>query len=216
MKIPDFATSLGAIMKTRGTYKRGYPLGAIVHFTAGRDGAEKTIRGGVKDGYAYWCIQRDGKLFCAHDVTRWGYHAGKSFWKLLGNGMNDKLIGIEINAAGKLSGKKGAWMSWFKTIIPDSDTRTVLKKTENIAAGTYQRYTKEQEKTLIETLFWLKKNSPKGVFSFDNVLGHDEVSPLRKNDPGAALSMTMPQFRAYLKAEYARRYPEHTFVPALA
>lgn len=211
MKIPPFAKNLGSIMKTRGTYKRGWPLGAVVHFTAGHDGAEKTIRGGVKDGYTYWCIQKDGLLACAHSAEKWGWHAGKSAWAKLVGAVSDDLIGIEINAAGKLKGKPGAWMSWFKTHIPDENTRTAVKNTDNICKGTYEKYTKAQEKTLVETLFWLKDNSPPGVFSFDNVLGHDEISGpkgigfWRKNDPGAALSMTMTEFRAYLKREYAKR-----------
>jgi lysozyme family protein len=49
----------------------------------------------------------------------------------------------------------------------------------------------------VKLLLWLKGNQP-DVFQFEFVLGHDEVSPGRKNDPGGALSVTLPQFRERL------------------
>ena len=69
-------------------------------------------------------------------------------------------------------------------------------RVDNQKRGFYHVYTALQEKTLVDTLFWLKDQSPE-VFSFNYVLGHDEVSPNRKSDPGAALSRTMPEFREY-------------------
>lgn len=211
LKQPPFANVMKERMKVRGKYANGFPKGAIVHFTAGQDGARNTILGGIKDGYTYWCIQRDGKLFCAHDVDQWGYHAGESSWNKIINGVtfrlygsvSDDLIGIEMNAAGMLSNTARGFVSWFKKIYPESEVRYTQGK-DNQQKGFYHRYTPEQEKTLVETLFWLKDQNP-GVFSFDYVLGHDEVAPKRKNDPGAALSMTMPEFREYLKTEYAKR-----------
>ena len=69
----------------------------------------------------------------------------------------------------------------------------------NRAAGSYERYTDAQETALKAVLKWLHDNKP-GTFSYDLVLGHDEASPGRKNDPGGALSITMPAFRTWLKA----------------
>jgi hypothetical protein len=50
---------------------------------------------------------------------------------------------------------------------------------------------------------WLHLNNP-GVFSLDRVVGHDEVSPGRKTDPGAAIVhedkvLSMPEFRQLCK-----------------
>ena len=209
---PPFAKVLKQRMKVRGTYAKGWPRGAIVHFTAGRDGAEKTINGGIKDGYTYWCIQKDGALFCAHDADKWGYHAGASAWDkwiksihyFLSGSVSDDLIGIEINAAGKVTKiAPGRYQTWFKQIIGEASVRFTEGK-DNQERGYYEKYTPAQEHTLVETLMWLKEQAP-DVFSFDFVLGHDEVAPKRKNDPGAALSMTMPQFRDFLRSEWLRR-----------
>ena len=194
-------------MKTRGQYAKGWPLGAIVHFTSGRDGAENTIKDGIKNGYAYWCIQKDGRLFCAHHANEWGYHAGESKWKTLLGAVSDDLIGIEINNGSKLTKTKdGRYKTWFGTYIPEENVRYTEGK-DNQEKGYYEKYTPAQEETLIKTLMWLKAQNP-SVFSFDNCLGHDEVAgPMglgywRKNDPGAALSVTMPEFRKLLEEKY--------------
>lgn len=195
-------------MKTKGKYAKGYPVGAVVHFTAGRDGAAKTIDGGIKNGYAYVCIQKDGTMVQAHPVSEWGYHAGESAWKhlakKLSGAVSDDLIGIEINAAGRCEALgNGKFKTWFGEILTQDQVRWTPGK-DNQLKGWYEKFTPAQEKTLIEFLLWLKGQAP-DVFDFDFVLGHDEVAGpagigrWRKNDPGAALSMTMPELRAYLK-----------------
>lgn len=85
--------------------------------------------------------------------------------------------------------------------------RTITSNTQNIAKGTYEKYTEKQEQALIELVLWLKKNNP-SVFNLDYVLGHDEVAGpsgigrWRKTDPGGSLSMTMDKFRTLLKNKY--------------
>lgn len=223
LKCPEFAVQMRERMKTRGRYAKGWPLGAVIHFTAGRDGAERTIRGGIKDGFTYWCIQRDGKLFCAHNADEWGWHAGESKWKTLFGAVSDDLIGIEINAAGRLRRlENGTFRPWYNEAdylrkfrrAPDvrddflaKDVRYCDGSSPDQLKGYYHKYTAEQEETLVKTLLWLKLERP-DVFSFDRVLGHSEVSGKlgigfwRKNDPSAALSTTMPEFRNALSSLY--------------
>jgi hypothetical protein len=220
-KIP-FAVQSPLVMRTRGKYDKGYPYGAIVHFTSGRyeGGIHKaldTIQGGVKNGFAFLCIAVKGELVQAHPVTEWGYHAGESAWKnpsfarrLVGS-VSDDLIGIEINNAGRLEKTKdGRFKTWFGTYIPADQVRHVSASDYGTVEGYYHKYTAEQEKTLTNTLLWLKANDPVGCFDFDLVLGHDEVAGklgigyFRKNDPGGSLSMSMPQYRAYLKNLWGR------------
>ncbi len=80
--------------------------------------------------------------------------------------------------------------------------------------GWYHKYTAAQEESIIKTLLWYKWADPTDRFSFDKVLGHDEAceqagQPGRKNDPGGALSMTMPEFRELLQ----KRWTELTAKP---
>lgn len=143
--------------RTAGSYAKGYPLGAIVHFTA-----------------------------------------GQSTWPGLGDRVSDDLVGIEIQCAGMLEKSGSVYKTWYGETVPASDVRTVAAQTANQEAGAYQKYTAAQEDALIRLLTWLRENNP-DVFSYDYVLGHDEVSPRRKNDPGGSLSMTMPALRKKLK-----------------
>ncbi len=108
-------------------------------------------------------------------------------------------MGIEIQAAGKLTKEGNTYKSYFGTTIPSAEVRTVATNNANQKAGHYQKYTDAQETALVNLLLWLFKNNP-DVFSLDFVVGHDEVSPGRKNDPGGALSSTMPKFRQKLKS----------------
>ncbi len=197
-----FATKVTPEMKARGSYRKGYPEGAVVHFTAGRrkDG-KSAISYGREQGHAYFIIDAAGEIFQAIPLNRWGYHAGTSSWPKLGSGVSQYLVGIEIMAAGRLEKQKdGSFKTWFGVTVPKAEVRTVKAK-ENVKAGNYQAYTAAQEESLTGLLLWLKRNHP-SVFNLDLVLGHDEVAPSRKDDPGGALSCTMPEFRKRLSLAY--------------
>lgn len=183
--------------RTRGTYGRLYPKGAIVHFTAGHplQSLRDALAWQKKSGMLYFVIAADGSIGQNFPLTHWGYHAGKSSWKGLKGTVSKHLVGIEVCCPGKLS--KGGVPSFGSKAYPSKLIRTSEAR-DNIEAGTYYKFTKAQEESLVRLLKWLKSNNP-DVFDYDFVLGHDEVSPGRKNDPGASLSITMPQLRNVLK-----------------
>lgn len=188
-------------MPTRGEYLNKYPIGAVVHYTSGRSlkgdsDAINTIRGGIRNGYCYFCISRDGSVFQSFPLNRWGYHAGTSSWPGLGTSLSSKLVGIEICCAGRLESNGE---SWFGEKYPESEIRE-SKAEANIQAGKYHKYTEDQEKALIELLVWLKLNNPE-VFKVEYILGHDSISAPRKSDPGGSLSMTIPQLQELIKSK---------------
>lgn len=144
-------------MRTRGYYKKKYPQGAVVHFTAGRsrkkseggsrnpsthlDQGKRGVRSAADKGsYAYFVIDRDGNVHQNFPLNRWGYHAGTSAWKGLSGSVSDELVGIEIQNAGTLkdywkdgSGKKhkcpeGYLAAWFSR--PDRGDKLFNKETE--------------------------------------------------------------------------------------
>ena len=197
-----FAQQMKQQMKTRGTFRKGYPEGAIVHYTAGRWGTS-ALNDGLAQGYLYLLIDEKGVIYQSFPLNKWGYHAGVSSWPTLGNGVSQFLVGIEIACAGKVEPYQGKFKSWFGALYTADQVRSAATKHDNIQAGSYQKYTEEQEQALIHLLLWLKQNNP-DVFSFDKVLGHDEVAPTRKSDPGASLSCSMPEFRQKLKDLYGK------------
>ena len=181
---------------TRGKYANGYPIGAIVHYTSGwwNRSLEDQVQEQVENGYTYFVIDENGNVAQNFPLDEWGYHAGKSSWPSIDGSVSDDLVGIEICCAGKLESDGTPWFS--DQVI--EDIRVVDKPTDNQKVGIYQKYTKAQETALTNLLLWLHRNEPK-TFNLDLVLGHDEVSPDRKDDPSGSLSMTMPEYREFLK-----------------
>lgn len=197
----------------KGYYDLGYPLGAVVHASAGADKNDQdaidTISWGRGEGYSFFMIAPSGKIFQTLPLNKWGQHCGKSSWPGLGDALSDKLVGIEIACAGKLekTSKLNTFKSWFGVEYKDLDNepsdqvREVFQAKHGCPSGHYKMFTKEQEESLVKLLIWLKMNNPK-VFNIDYILGHHEISPDRKSDPGGSLSMSMSELRKTIKDKY--------------
>ncbi len=209
-------------MPTQGFYPGRWPAGAVVHFTAGRcdrgdADAEATVRYGASQKHCYFCISRTGRIYQTAELSRWGSHAGVSTYHGLGSSVSSKLLGIEVCNAGRVEKTERGYEPWWnkpgdgKNTYYGEDAVRLAEKRDNILSpGYFQKYTPEQEESLIELMLWLRAERP-DMFKFEFVLGHDEVSPRRKDDPGGSLSMTMPQFRNLLHQRAAR-----TVVPVAA
>jgi N-acetyl-anhydromuramyl-L-alanine amidase AmpD len=203
LRVP-FAIPHAKESRTKGKYEKGYPIGAVVHFTAGRDvqRVSDALDYQVQQGYTYFFIDKEGNIGQNFPLDEWGNHAGESKWPGIGKSVSRHLVGIEIACAGLLD-KNGK--AWFGQTIPEEQRRKV-PGLDNMQEGLYQKYTPAQEASLIKLLVWLKLNKP-NTFNCDYILGHDEVSGVkgigwnRKNDPGGALSMTMSKLRETIKSQ---------------
>ncbi len=196
-----FAETGFAAAVTRGTYATGYPQGTVVHFTAGRhNGLASALNYQVGQGHLYFVIDENGNIGQNFSLDSWGYHAGTSSYPGLSGSVSNELVGIEVQCAGKLAKQGSKYHTWFRTTVPESEVRAIPNKKDNQAQGYYEKYTEAQENALTTLILWLHKNNP-SVFNLDLVVGHDEVSPGRKNDPGGSLSMTMPKYREYLHVQ---------------
>ena len=199
---------------TKGVYKLMHPVGAVVHYTSGNP--DQRLADAVafqnKSGMTYFCIDASGSISQNFPLTSWGSHAGKSNWDGIGRSVSSSLVGIEVICAGKLSANGTPWFG--NAPYPADKVRVIDKDKDNQKAGTYYKFTEAQESSLIRLCHWLKSNNQ--VFDFDKVLGHDEVSGeaglgyQRKIDPGASLSMTMPQFRKLLTETYNDDSPRYS------
>ena len=218
-RYPHAKQDIKGRMVVRGRYASDFPRGAVVHFTAGGPNAENTVAGGIRNKYCFFTIGPDGEVYQNFELHSWGYHAGESFHPKLGSRVSQFLVGIEICNAGQLRQiDENRFRPWFNDPeyyrkhgeavpagVPNPardlhrDRVRYVEREKNCEPGWYHSYTPEQEQALEALLLWLKQQKP-DVFEFDLVLGHDELSPGRKNDPGGSLSMTMPAFRARLVA----------------
>ena len=198
-------------------------------------GAKATMRYGARKGYHYGAISRSGRIFLPQGFSweGWGYHAGTSTCPRTGrDGVSQFYVGFELNNPGRLYQAKedGVFCPWFNAkrdrhgrVILDEDGRCKrlseqdewyreyeirFCEGENIQAGCYLPYTREQMDALTHICLWLAQTYPDS-FRLDHVLGHDEVAPGRKSDPGGALGgpdafMTMAAYRQYLTDSFER------------
>jgi N-acetylmuramoyl-L-alanine amidase len=110
------------------------------------------------------------------------WHAGPSSWGEL-KYLNRYSIGIELVNAGKLKKVGGKWKSWNGVVIPDEQVIEAVHKNESRSSG-WQVYPTAQIKAAIEVAKALH-----GHYKFEAILGHDDIAPTRKVDPGPAFPM---------------------------
>ena len=204
---PDIVRS-GVLVSTQGEYltNTGQPKGLVVHYSAGQFSkggvsARRTLNYMATQGLGCFVMDTDGKLYRAENqqINQVAYHAGKSEWQGI-NRLSYYLMGIEICCAGKI---EGDGKSWFGEIIPENQRRIVYDQDGNRRPGTYHAFTTLQETALINFCLWQLNTNPE--FDVDWIVGHDEIAPNRKTDPGGSLSMSMPDFRVMIGNLYGHR-----------
>ncbi len=187
--------------KSRGILPANPDL--VIHYTVGESfnsmvaalSAPKAGRGS-----AHIVLGRQGELAQVENFKTRLWHAGLSHWKGR-SGLNSYSIGIEVCCQGWLNerNKLGQWRQrsgryrsrWFD---PDED-RLVIGKHPNPAVyiptygpGTkpnvcaWPLYTPEQMVVLDELVPLLVR-----LYNVREVVGHDDISPGRKQDPGPCL-----------------------------
>jgi N-acetylmuramoyl-L-alanine amidase len=158
----------------------------IIHYTAGisASSAINHLKKPLAKASAHLVIGVDGSITQMVPFNRIAWHAGKSQWQEL-IGLNSYSLGIELVNAGKLRRREdGKWVTWSENIIPDKEVVVLTHKNESNPAG-WQIYPKLQLDRAIEVSIALKDR-----YKFDDILGHDDVAPTRKVDPGPAFPMT--------------------------
>ncbi len=170
--------------KTSGKFATGQPDAVLVHYTAGRDALSsvKTLLNPKVKASAHLVIGRDGKIYQLAPFDEITWHAGASSWQGR-NGMNKYCIGIEIDNAGRLDKQGEEYLSWFGKAYPPGEVFEGVHRNER--KPTYwHRYT-EQQIELVEELCELFLET----YPITQILGHEEVSPGRKSDPGPAFPL---------------------------
>lgn len=139
---------------------------------------------------AHLLVGRDGAVhqFAPFNVVTW--HAGRSSWRGL-SGLNRHAIGIEMVNGGRLVQKGGQWFCPIdKRPVPAEDVLMAVHKNEGRTAA-WHEYTEPQLEVCLEIASLLVS-----TYNLQDVLGHDDISPLRKSDPGPAFPMSSFRARA--------------------
>lgn len=150
----------------------------VVHYTAGGslNGAIETL---TKPGIvsAHVVIGRDGRIvqLVPFDTVAW--HAGKSVWQGR-SGVNIRSLGIELDNWGPLECDGGVWRSWTKTRVPTEQVTCIS------GSDGWHAYTEPQIQSAVRVCRVFRK-----LYNIQFVVGHSQVSPGRKFDPGPAFPM---------------------------
>ena len=168
-----------------GSFATGFPRYLIMHYTAATT-AQSSINwfaNKIAKASAHLLIGRDGKItqFAPFDTITW--HAGDSQFAGL-VGFNKFSIGIELVNGGKLQKTSGNFVCAVdKRVVPDNEVMVAQHKNEKNDLP-WHTYTEVQLDVAVEVSSLLIK-----TYSLADVLGHEDIAPFRKSDPGPAFPM---------------------------
>lgn len=160
------------------------PKYLVIHYTGGTtlEGTVSWFMNPAAKASAHFVIARDGGIVQMVPLNRRAWHAGVSEWEGI-KAFNAHSIGIEIVNGGKLRRTGRGWVTWAERQISDDQVSIATHKHETTETG-WHDYTAEQVATVLELCVALH-----AAFGFKDVLGHDDIAPGRKLDPGPVFPM---------------------------
>jgi N-acetylmuramoyl-L-alanine amidase len=171
----------------------------VIHFTAGASAASSIQfwrTPAAKGASAHVVIDRDGRIFQCRPFNRTAGHAGASSWKCPKSGetftgLNACSIGIELANGGDAFPRRFSSLEPLKARHknggPEKEWETYpaaqLAACEKVALALVQRY------------------------RLDDLIGHEDIAPKRKVDPGPAFPMKQLRGACGFTAPIARPAP---------
>lgn len=189
MEIEDFKLR-GETIRYRETpnmgsdFENDLPDTIVMHYTAGStvESALSTLTNPQIKASAHLIIGRNGEIVQLAPFNRITWHAGKSRWQGR-TGLNNFSIGIELDNAGLLHKTDSGYISWFNKRYTEDEVMKATHRNES-EARYWHLYTEVQLKKTYEVCALLIDH-----FRITSILGHEEISPGRKVDPGPAFPL---------------------------
>lgn len=183
-KIDTDHAEFDGVDKTSGAFKQGLPDTIVIHYTAGPSvsSAVNTFKDPSVEASAHLVIDHDGSITQLIPFDKIGWHAGESFWYDRTE-LNNYSIGIEIVNAGRLEKTGSVWRSWFGKKYGEDDVLRATHRNEDHESW-WHIYT-EQQITAAHDLC----REIMSTYNIKHILGHEEISPGRKSDPGPAFPL---------------------------
>lgn len=160
------------------------PTLLVLHYTASGDnkgGDAKYFQRSSSKASAHIVIERDGSVIQCVPFNTVAWHAGKSSWQGK-NFCNSFSIGIEIDNWGLLEKRaNGAYYSHAGTQVP---AHSVFVGPNKLGNGKYWEVFPPVQLDAVENVVAaILEKYP----SITEIVGHEDISPRRKIDPGPAL-----------------------------
>jgi len=188
-----------------GKFSEGLPDTIVIHYTAGAslESSVKTLCDPRSKASAHLVVGKDGSMVQLVPFNTIAWHAGKSSYKSR-IGLNQYSIGIEIDNAGRLTKSVKGYTSWFGREYPEAEVIEAVHRNEK-TPDFWHRYTEDQIQVAQEICSELIESYP-----ISTIVGHEEISPGRKSDPGPAFPLDKLRERVLIRERGVDQEPVTT------
>lgn len=161
----------------------------VIHYTASGPSSDiaKYFKSPAAKVSAHLVIRRDGTIIQCVPFDTQGWHAGRSQWVdvkgKLHIGLNKNSIGIEIENWGPLKKTGSGWVSWTGQPV-DASKVVEARHKFGVPNGGWEIFTEAQVDATIEASKAICE-----AYDIAEIVGHDDIAPGRKSDPGPAWNM---------------------------
>lgn len=160
------------------------PRYLVFHYTAGKSATSSInwLTNPESKASAHLVLARDGTItqLAPFNIKTW--HAGLSHWDGL-SGLNGCSIGIEMDNAGPLKKVGDKYQAWFGTLYAEDQVIFAKHKLDD-EPHWWHAYTETQIKKALELAQLLVRH-----YDLKDVVGHEDIAPDRKRDPGPAFPL---------------------------
>jgi N-acetylmuramoyl-L-alanine amidase len=157
----------------------------VIHYTASKTGssAMRAMMGGRKVS-AHLCIEPDGTSYQLSDFNTICWHAGQSSYAGR-SGLNGCSIGIEVVNVGYLK-KIGdnKFVDAYKQPVDPENVYHGKHRNSCTKSVYWHKYPEKQVEKIFEICQALCKE-----YDIQFIVGHEEIAPCRKQDPGPAFPL---------------------------
>ena len=175
------------------------PKYLVFHFTAISFAATVSVFKDPTPGKrvsAHLVIGRDGRIVQFVDFNLRAWHAGQSSWDGIAN-VNSHSIGIELENAGSIRIESNRFIGEEGEIVPAEQVMEASHKHANWNMTHWHRYSPAQIDACHEIAAILAS-----TYAIEDIVGHDDIAPDRKWDPGPAFPLESVRTRALGRARF--------------
>lgn len=194
--VDNKATNTVASPHTGGKFDK-IPKIIVMHYTYGASATSSAnwFKNPQSKASAHIVIDRDGTIIQCVPFDKVAWHAGVSSWHGI-NGLNGFSIGIELANWGYLKSAGSGWSSY--TNVPIASPVLAMHKNGNpdksITPIGWEPYPEAQFQAAIGVARALVE-----TYGMNEIVGHDDIAPTRKWDPGPAFAMARFRDQVFLQ-----------------
>jgi N-acetylmuramoyl-L-alanine amidase len=167
-----------------GPFSAGLPDTIVIHYTGGASYGSSAawLCNKASGASAHLVVGRQGEIAQLLPFNLMAWHAGTSAWKGRTH-LNRFSIGIELANAGMLTRRASGYFTSFGQRVDDENVVLARHKNRSTEEA-WEAYPEAQLERCEEICIALKQ-----AYGIAEIVGHDDIAPDRKTDPGPAFPM---------------------------